>query len=934
MPSPRPPDPPSEEEFLASQHKPQQPLIIVKNADGTGYVKQYDTLAEAKAAYKLISTDGVAYLYPPATSSLAYKPLGFPAPISNTGSDETVTVGGQTIPQKGMEFSAAQNIGPSGVPDGSINCELINVTDARGDTYTACVLPVVYNTVNGTPVRTEYEVGTRGCWYPENFSLAVKGSFDGNAVSFKIKSLDFSGTVWAEYWNARIIVYFTRQLAVQSGNGNVKEIQTERGFPEEDVPYDIKVMPSTPWYDYVGNDVPMTYDNALFSSDSIILTSRAGLPVPNNGYAVTYKVSLDNTVYSGTWFPKIIFTNGGFGRTVKWLFEPQNPAQPVPPSCSITKQTIIDGLVVTVCANDDVTYPYTTTQECSPPATVTINDTEIAVGNNVKIGMMNTHSYFETGNITYGPCSGMVYVEAGYQIFEDTDFNYYSDGNGGYYQTEKNEPCPNSGSLLYMSDTPINVTINLVEYEVGTHYDMIRADGNCGSYQESSDSYLPYETYLTEDDTYTYYSDGAGDYYTTEKDGGGGGGGEEYPPAGTLLREEQIVESTLTECGSSVSLGSGDYAIYADGNGGENRVLTNNNYLPDNGEVLVNCGGLNYFSDGLGSFYTADDGSGGGGQCDSYGTYITGGTATIYGTIGNCGNVPIGDVSYDEFADGECGSYQTSTGESYITEGAVVGSCEGYYWLSDGAGGVYQGCQETGTLLDTYVSAPMEIDLGSAGIFPNGTQDYSVYADGMCGTYEQNDGTYPLGNGELFTEFEGYNYFSDGVGGYYTEPYEPPVCDPYGTYIGSGSGNIEAEIAECGIYVTVGSNNYDEFADGECGSYTSDTGSSYIMEGTIVGTCNGYDWLSDGNGGAYQGCMTYGNLISQSIGEPYELYIPEIDMTVPNGTYNFSTYADGNCSSYDSIDSINPLPYGDFFGSDGVYGFYSDGMGGYYAEPL
>ena len=52
-------------------YRPKHPLIVVVNADGSGYTLQFSTFAEAKTAYASIQTSGVAYLYSPAEKSLS-----------------------------------------------------------------------------------------------------------------------------------------------------------------------------------------------------------------------------------------------------------------------------------------------------------------------------------------------------------------------------------------------------------------------------------------------------------------------------------------------------------------------------------------------------------------------------------------------------------------------------------------------------------------------------------------------------------------------------------------------------------------------------------------------------------------------------------------------------------------------------------------------
>ena len=95
----------------------------------------------------------------------------------------------------------------------------------------------------------------------------------------------------------------------------------------------------------------------------------------------------------------------------------------------------------------------------------------------------------------------------GYRIGGCNEYTFYSNGNGGYY-SERN--CTPYGTFISSSSEPIIAD----GWTVGTATINVYADGNCGSYQDSSYSYLSYGTFLGSDGTYNYYSDGAGGYYT------------------------------------------------------------------------------------------------------------------------------------------------------------------------------------------------------------------------------------------------------------------------------------------------------------------------------------------------------------------------------------------------------------------------------------
>lgn len=91
-------------------------------------------------------------------------------------------------------------------------------------------------------------------------------------------------------------------------------------------------------------------------------------------------------------------------------------------------------------------------------------------------------------------------------LLQSTDFNYYSDGNGGSYT------CILNGQFI-RTDV-INVTIPETgnqTFQVGTVD--ITGDGSCGETQ-GTPSYIPSGTLLITYGDTNYYSDGAGSYYS------------------------------------------------------------------------------------------------------------------------------------------------------------------------------------------------------------------------------------------------------------------------------------------------------------------------------------------------------------------------------------------------------------------------------------
>ena len=174
------------------------------------------------------------------------------------------------------------------------------------------------------------------------------------------------------------------------------------------------------------------------------------------------------------------------------------------------------------------------------------------------------------------------WYENGYRIGGCNEYTFYSNGSGGYY-SERN--CTPSGTLISSSSEPIIAG----GWTVGTATINVYADGNCGTYQDSSSSYFSYGTFLGSDGTYNYYSDGSGWYYT-ELIGGG------CDPNGTLISSssEPIIAGGWT-------VGTATINVYADGNCGTYQD-SSYSYLSF-GTLLGSDGTYNYYSDGSGGYY-------------------------------------------------------------------------------------------------------------------------------------------------------------------------------------------------------------------------------------------------------------------------------------------------------------------------------------------
>ena len=105
-----------------------------------------------------------------------------------------------------------------------------------------------------------------------------------------------------------------------------------------------------------------------------------------------------------------------------------------------------------------------------------------------------------------------------------TDYDYYSDGGGGYYANPTPPPCPPYGSFAYNDSGNNLVTISGTQYIIGSYNYDYWNDGYCGYYYTGSGSSYPYGQFITSvlftDNNGTnimlyYYSDGNyGVYYS------------------------------------------------------------------------------------------------------------------------------------------------------------------------------------------------------------------------------------------------------------------------------------------------------------------------------------------------------------------------------------------------------------------------------------
>ena len=853
-------------------YRPQHCTLVVQNTDGSGYLRQFETLAEAKVAYASISASGAAVsLYQPATRSLAlfekvssdvaeydngmtygtgalvslngtvyrlinfigaggYGPIshpylwedgrvpatGGPPPISNTNTQVTEN-GIVRIP---FGFTPTENATP--VRMTKIGCDTTQEREADGYMTFCAIYPRYrYTFPDGTLFKEEVgEKDTNGCNYPAGFKLNfVSGGEFFREVKI-LKSLDYSGTVYADAFRVDYYMGSQQNYEVADGYGG-KGTQTF-------VSLQVKEGNLYREHYFQDGDAPYKTTDAGFRTG---VWDTVGYPVPNGSYLVTYKVTGDEKIYSGHWNVSIV--SAGSSPRGKWVFTPEEPDQPPPPPCSVLRRVTnsITGSVESQC-DPDVVYPYTVTDDCEPPATVTINGTEVVVGTNIKTGMNNGYGY-----VTWGPCSGMIYKPNGMHIFDDSDYNYYSDGIGGFYSELKNpNPCPSAGFRISRDTTDYTVDIGGSTYTVGYQYEDTIADGNCGSGIEITSEYIPSGTYIIDYDSNRYYSNGSGSYYT------------EPVPEPVVVGYEGAEEFLTNEFFSAVYR----TRVRPQYEGGSVGEWSQWNYIAS-GTLFGSNTEYNYYSDGAGSYYTEPVTP----SCPQSGTELSSDSGTYTADVG-CGDFTVGDWYSTTYADGNCGTY-TNGGANYVSNGTYLGNCNDYNYYSDGSGSCYQGeftgyCDPYGTQL----SSDSGTYYANAGCGDWAVGDYgsATYADGNCGSYTESGSNY-FSNGTYLGNCNDYNYYSDGSGGYYQGEFTGTIYPTGPT--GSG-GSATNYITINGVEYENGTYSYSEYHDGMGGYYT-EYAYSYQTYGYTFVTTSIYDeetltevwtqYQSDGNGGYY-----------------------------------------------------------------------------------
>jgi hypothetical protein len=868
------------------QYNPQYSTLVVRNVDGSGYLRQFKTLSEAKEAYAQISASGTSvYLYQPPTKSLASFEAGSNVPDYDNG----VTYGtGDKVKFQGKIYQLNNFIGAAGytpashpdqwtevtsftppnippisstgsvvIEDGvsrnpftflqednevllkmsKVGCVIGRIKDADNQEVFAPVYPRYIFQENGVTVDEKLgDINTNGCYYPNGFKISFTGAQDIFFSVQTLNSLDYGGTIYGPYYEVVSLLGYSRSYEVANGDGTTSVIPTI-GIPRKGQQDDTVID----WEFYQNGDTPYSASGNLDFGN----WTKIGQPVPNGSYLVTYRVPQDDKIHSGYWIASIV--NAETSPKVKWVFEPVEPDQPPPPPCSITRKVRnpVSGNVDDEC-DPDVVYPFSVEENCEPPVTAQIEGQTVTLGTNIKRGMDNGY-----GDVVWGPCSGMTYIPNGVKVLQGASLAYFSDGQGSYY-SEGSNPCTPSGTIISENRTDITADINGTAYTVGYSYERTVADGNCGTELELGSVYSPNGTFITETDDYRYYSNGVGGVYSTEI----------CKESGTQISySSKTRQLYISEIDSSVNIGTYTEYVYADGTCGTYTSDSDTEYYSSGTQIASNSS-YNFFSNGGGGYYSEPK------SCPPYGEYVTSGFG------------------------------------GYIT---------------------------------VYIS-----ELNSS--YNAGSSTVVTYADGNCGTYTETNNNWDS-YGTLITSDSSYNYYSNGNGGYYAESTGGGTnCDSAGTWLEGSNSDITVN-SPCGGNWTVGQSTYSVYADGNCGSY-SESGNNYYSSDTFLGNCNDYNYYSDGNGSYRQGEYT-GSTSYPSYGQPTGVggsgtnYIDINGTQYENGSYSYTEYHDG-MGGYYTDSSTSYSSYGTYFGSQSYYDmetlsdvytyYYSDGNGGYYTS--
>lgn len=837
-------------------YNPKHSTILVVNEDGSGFLRQYETYTEAREAYKLISEEEgkSVYLYPPAIKSISYEAAGTPPPISST--DLEVVEG--EITRKPVSFQPEENGKyfsnkvPSPFAQTQITCEQVSFYDDVGTLFTSASRPLKSVTdidSDGNTVihQSVGSIGSQGCNFPNGYKEILLTAFDITVELFKIDSMDSNGILYGEFYFPSIQYHEKRPVKIHDGQGGFTEGFHYGHKPSEPVFNNLKLQQGRftnayldTFVKYQEGDIPVEFkvDRGRF-----VVSTLAGSPVQNGNYLVSYARNpsdISSGLASGYWSVRMTATPE-LGEekefSPRWKFIPIDPEDPPPPQNSVRRvlRNQANPLLFDEFFDDTfVKNPYRI-EETGGNIEIEIEGSDVVVGSQKKKGINDGW-----GTEYWGQFKNE-YIAAGIKIHETDNWNYFSDGNGGWTRTIKGgSNCDPAGTIVSSSSEPVYVGILGTDYEIGQLVTTVIADGNCGEDTDSSTTYLPVGDLIVVINEENYRSDGNGGYNI-------------YPIAGQVIGSapENITVSITEEGGYIANIGTRIQTSFTDGFGGSFNGYGPNEYFSTGTEIYTTgFGGNRYLSDGIGGYYSEPV------PCEAAGVLQqTMPTGSVYIYITELAENTTGGQSYNKtYSDGSCGTYTESVIEWYGS-GYPLTSGGGYNYFADGGGGYYSEsinpppCDSAGTPISSSTSN-LEIYISEIASNVIAGSSYSnEYADGSCGSYTESGNDW-YGYGTQIASNADYYFYSDGNGGYYSELINPPPppCDEAGTYISGTSSPNYIYISELSNSYENGSNYSNEYADGNCGSYT-ESGTSYQGDGYEFGRDDSYSYLSDGMGG-------------------------------------------------------------------------------------
>jgi len=826
--------------------KPKHYALFILNSDGSGVVKQFDTWQEAKAAYAAESATGKAvYLYPQPMKSIGAgsAPIEAPAktpvvftPQQNVGEFEWPTtprlprpttagspfddsyydyqqwIGYCTLhpthrecsipgkPKFGTEVLVCQ---PDNATERSTDGTLwpssrptIKLADGMGGTFEAPP-----ETDPWTPPEGVFQKWYAPCQYPNGFREYISFS------ALDVRELIF-GTVGGSTVvpiSRFALMRAERELAQYAGGvANVVKVEAgvlPRDINLSDVELEVNALreyvAGEPVFDTSFNNaamgVPVLFPLKPTNDDNSELLETLNEPVS----VVVTETGNSHLVGSRT---ANIYRSG---------FNTPSPNGPVNITWDEEAGLGTGYWDVTMASPTTLTFNFTpsgdTPADARPP--------EGWAGTVSRDGAGDPNGVDTTGVPPGGTHqSPWVYDYDAANILLESDFDnhYYTNGTGSYYAIAiPPTDCDPADTLVNENATePITYDAGCGEWEIGTLTYNVYADGNC-----------------------SFYDTTVGSSYNTGVIGTCNGNTYSVDSSGTVTSEPIISgyegeEAYITiPTGASVLSGTRVRPQYASGGVGE---WTPWNYTTS-GTLLGSDASYYYYADGAGS-YTSEPVTPP--PCPSSGTDLG------VDPMDNCNNI---------YADGMCGTYSNSNGScdgpncedsALHTNGQQGWSYDGCYWSYD----PYWDCTPSGTNLG--VSAD---------------PCYDVYADGICGTYTSSNGscdgpTCDSSGTDYGVDPNNYcqNIYADGSCGTYTSDNgscNPPPCDQSGNFVNSSMDSIYTNVG-CGDWY-VGSVNWQEYTDGNCGTYKNYDTPSYNSSGSYLGECNGWNYYTDGMGGAY-----------------------------------------------------------------------------------